>query len=303
MNSKTSRFLFGALVSSLREDLRLTQSELSDRSGLKLTQIRAIEQGLMVDLLKENALIKLASALKLTTFERYQFFLSANGIFPPDVLKEDEMLHKHPYNAPSVLEDVSAIVKKQHFPAFVVDAYCDVIAANRIVIELLNISMNILNTNHKNPSGYNILRILFDPDSNYRKSIGDNWEFQTILTMRFFRRISLRYRVHPYYTELLKNLRQYHGFLNYWTKTVNEIIDENQSFSLVKENNPKYGLLEFTAVESLLTISPVGELYMIHYLPLSNSTSRIFESICKVSGEQVLLFSPFPDKRKLWDFI
>jgi transcriptional regulator with XRE-family HTH domain len=156
MSVRTNRLMFGTLVSSLREDLRITQNDLADKSGLRLTQLRDIEQGLKVDLLRESTLIKLALALQLTTLERYQFFLAASGILPSEIFKGNEMLTLLPFDARMVLEDICAIVKKLPFPAFIVDSYCDIVAANAIVIELMEIHPSILNTADNVIGGYNL---------------------------------------------------------------------------------------------------------------------------------------------------
>ena len=51
-----NRFEFGSLVASLREDMRWTQMELAEKSGVDVSAISNIERGARKTLLKDNML-------------------------------------------------------------------------------------------------------------------------------------------------------------------------------------------------------------------------------------------------------
>ena len=55
-----NRFEFGRLVASLREDMRWTQLELAEKSGVDISAVSNIERGERRTLLKDNMLVKLA---------------------------------------------------------------------------------------------------------------------------------------------------------------------------------------------------------------------------------------------------
>ena len=65
----------------------------------------------------------------------------------------------------------------------------------------------------------------------------------------------------------------------------------------IKRVGPDYNH-SFVAVESLLALTPYGELYMHQILPLNKKTASRIEKITDKVGEGYVLFSPFPDKRK-----
>jgi hypothetical protein len=95
-------------------------------------------------------------------------------------------------------------------------------------------------------------------------------------------------------TEFLDN-KKYPSFEKYWRKMM---FDDYDDFSVpIKRSGPDYNH-SFVAVESLLALTPYGELYLHQILPLNRATSSRIEKILDKVGEGYVTFSPFPDKRK-----
>ena len=83
------RFEFGALVASLRDDMRWTQMELADRSGVDISAISNIERGERRTLLKDNMLVKLADGFHLTSMERQEFLFAASGVTELEMVRKE----------------------------------------------------------------------------------------------------------------------------------------------------------------------------------------------------------------------
>ena len=65
-----NRFEFGTLVASLREDMRWTQLELAEKSGMDVSAISNIERGARRTLLKDNMLFLRIQLLPENIFQR-----------------------------------------------------------------------------------------------------------------------------------------------------------------------------------------------------------------------------------------
>lgn len=291
------RLRFGVLVTSLREELRIFQKELAERSGLSLTQIREIEQGLRVDLIKNDIVLKLASALQLTSLERQHFFLAAAGISPNDVFrKDDDTSLLFDFN--QIIDTVRTVVSKSRVPTFVVNSFCDIIMANHLVVEFVQPSKVLFDTADQEVGGYNLIRLLFHPDSNYRKIVGRDWERQALLNLRFFRRTSFQYRTTLYFSKLMDSLKKYQLFEKYWDKAIRETEDEYKAVAIVKENYKNSEVVEYALTETYFATSPFGDLYMIQYIPLTDITNKIFNEIYIDVGNGIMEMAKFPDPEK-----
>ena len=93
-----NRFEFGALVASLREDMRWTQLELAEKSGLDVSVISNIERGARRTLLKDNMLVKLADGFLLTSMERQEFLFAASGVTELEAVRKENQHEKKQFN-------------------------------------------------------------------------------------------------------------------------------------------------------------------------------------------------------------
>ena len=92
------RFEFGALVASLRDDMRWTQMELADRSGVDISAISNIERGERKTLLKDNMLVKLADGFHLTSMERQEFLFAASGVTELEMVRKEYIREKKQFD-------------------------------------------------------------------------------------------------------------------------------------------------------------------------------------------------------------
>ncbi|MDO8753288.1 MAG: hypothetical protein Q7J80_05285, partial [Anaerolineales bacterium] len=116
--------------------------------------------------------------------------------------------------------------------------------------------------------------------------------------VRYFRRRTLRVRSKPYFsrlmTELLNN-KKFPSFESYWRKMMFEGHDDYSLHIKTSDHNNAHSIV---AVESLLALTPYGELYLHQVLPLNKKTAKRIEKITDKVGEGYTTLSPFPDKRK-----
>lgn len=296
----SSRIDFGNLVQTLREEVGSTQQQLAEDSGLPLRIVQDVEQGRRLDLYKGKVLIKLASGLQLTTLERQQFFFAASGISEQDFLSENVETMRSQFNSKEMIDKLKTTICDLRVPAFVTDSFCDVLLANKLVIEFLNVPQELLDE-AKDESiidGRNMMRLLFHPKSTYPSLIGKDWKQHALLNIRFFRRTSLRYRGNPYYFKLKRALEKYKAFRTYWKSSIAEVDDEYLSYATYNLDTVPGAPLQYFGTEVFLGITPYGELHMNLYLPLSNHTAQVFDAMYFQIGPSCEEFAAFPDRRK-----
>lgn len=296
---------FGELVAALRSDLDRTQEELAEDSGLEVRIIRDIEQGNRLNLHKDDVLMKLAAGLQLTTLERQQFLFAASGASGQDFLRKEAEIPSAPKSdeavAQEIIDDLRYTITGLRTPAYIVDSYCDILFANKLIMEFLQIPKALIDEaqNENSIGGCNLMRVLFHPGSTYRALAGNDWERHALQNIRFFRRTSLRYRNSQYYRDLIQELNKYKAFNQYWKRTLAEVDDEFLNYSIFKIELPDKQCAEYLGIATFLGVTPFGELQMNMYLPLSEDTALIFENLYQKTGPSCEQFSAFPDSKKL----
>jgi transcriptional regulator with XRE-family HTH domain len=290
---------FGALVASLREDMRWTQLELAERSAVDISIISNIERGARKTLLKDNILVKLADGLHLTSMERQEFLFAASGVTETNAVRKTNVPEKEKFNPAAFLKQTGEHIACITLPVLVTDAFCDIVLANNCLIEFYGAPTGLLKNANEIIGGFNTMRYIFDPSSNFPEIIGnDSWERLALINARYFRRRTLRVRSKPYFVKLLKELldnNKYPSFERCWRKILFEGHDD---FSLpIHRSDPK-DTHSFVITESLLALTPYGELYLHQILPLNRKTADRADKISKKVGEGYVQFAPFPDKRK-----
>lgn len=291
------RLSFGALVSILRDDMGWTQSELAERSGLDTPVVSIVERGERRGLIKDGILQKLATGLELTTLERREFFLAASGVSEHDSFRPLDEKEPSGFKVKELFENTRKFVRSLQFPAFVFDSYGDVLLANRCSVEYYEISKNLLATANKVVGGYNMMRLVFHPESGFRKMVGNDWEIQALINLRSFRRRILRYRQKKYARNLLTEFldkKKYPWFEKYWRRMLSETVDELGNSVFLSETG-----IGCVGIESFLAMTPYGELYLYQLLPTTNQAVQLFQKIMTKVGNDCIEFAPFPDKRKL----
>lgn len=294
-----NRFEFGILVASLREDMRWTQLELAEKSGVDVSAISNIERGARRTLLKDNMLLKLADGLQLTTMERQEFLFAASGVTESDAVRKENHRAKIHFNPADFLKEMGEHIGRLPVPSLVTDSFCDILLANRFALEYYNTPASLMKSVNTVVGGYNMIRYVFHTDSTFQDSIEvDRWDMQALVNLRHFRRRTIRVRSKPYFSTLLKeflNNKNYPSFERYWRKMLFESFDY---YSAPIEKPESEDANAVVGIESQLAVTPYGELYLQQLLPMNKKTSKRFEEISAKVGEGYLPFAPFPDKQK-----
>lgn len=292
-----NRHEFGILITSLREDLRLTQLELAERSGLDVFILSSIERGLRKGLLKDNVLLKLAQGLRLTSLERRELMFAATGIDEHQIFRTDQ-LPGVSYDPQEILHSMANEMARIALPAFITDGYCDILAANLCCLAFYPIPADTLLNENFHPSAYNQASFVFDRNLNLLSKYGADWENQAMIHLRYFRRRTLRVRQTSYYSLLVNDLMdptRHPFFEKLWNKMLHEATDDfmhniNQPESLKD--------FSFTEVENLMAVTVHGELYLHQALPTNQQTAERIFAIYQSTGAGFRFFAPFPDERK-----
>ena len=293
------RFEFGALVASLRDDMRWTQLELAEKSGVDVSAISNIERGARKTLLKDNLLVNLADGFQLTSMERQEFLFAASGVTELEAVRKENIRAKKQFDPGIFLKEIGEHIACITLPVLVTDSFCDILLANHCLLDFYGAPPALFENADHIVGGYNLMRYIFDPLTNFQELIGDDsFERLALINVRYFRRRTLRVRSKPYFsslmTELLNN-KKFPSFERYWRKMMFEG-DDDFSTPMMR-SQPDYNH-SYVAVESLLALTPYGELYLHQVLPLNKKTAKRIEKITDKVGEGYTLLSPFPDKRK-----
>ncbi len=293
------RFEFGALVTSLRDDMRWTQLELAEKSGVDVAIISNIERGERRSLLKDNILLKLADGFRLTTLERQEFMFAASGVAEHDALRKEHDDAWSGFDAQAFINEMGDQVGRITLPVLVTDSFCDVLLVNHCLLEFYNVPAVLMETAGNGPGGFNQMRYVFHADSNFRELIGeDRWDQYALINARYFRRRSLRVRSKPYFSSLLKELlddKKYPSFERCWRRMVFESRDDFHTTFDEPDVESDHSIV---AVESLLALTPYGDLYLQQILPLNRRTAGRIEKILDKTGQGYVQLAPFPDKQK-----
>jgi transcriptional regulator with XRE-family HTH domain len=294
-----NRFEFGMLVASLREDMRWTQLELAEKSGVDVSAISNIERGARRTLLKDNMLLKLADGLQLTTMERQEFLFAASGVSESDAVRKENYHARMHFDPESFIKAQGEYIARIAAPILVTDAFCDILLANYFALEYYNTPATLLQDANNFVGGYNMMRYVFHADATFQDGYEETeWESQALINLRYFRKRTLRVRSKPYFSILLKELlnnKNYPSFERYWRKMLFESFDYYSTpigIPSAENTNASVGL------ESQLAVTPYGELFMQKLLPMNDITCQRFEKIRAKVGEGYMQLASFPDKQK-----
>jgi transcriptional regulator with XRE-family HTH domain len=289
---------FGELIAALRQDLGWTQASLSEYAQVEEAVISQIERGVKKHF-EPELLFNLANAFQLTSMERREFLLAASGLDARQMVRQPSSAVKTDVFHPTkMLDKLIQVTGRVRLPAFLMDVFGDVIAANFIVLNLFQISLDWANAGRDMPGGLNVVRVNFGRDLLMRNIVAENWDAYAVSTMRGLREISLRYRAKPYFKSLMKDFRnpaQFPLFDRYWKMVSSLEPDKESSTDILAYEHSQYGPQKY-AVTSGMTVTPYGELYLVQYLPADEHTSGVFENLARSYGQDVVAFAPWPEK-------
>ena len=289
---------FGQLVSALRQDLGWTQFKLSEVTSVDEAVISQIERGVKRHF-EPELLFSLGNAFQLTTLERREFFLAASGLDQNQLVRQPSAATATDvFNARKVLDKMIEMTGQVRLPAFLCDVYSDVICANLIVRSFFNPSPAYMEGIEQIPGGYNTVRYNFGKELQARNLVGEDWDNYALNSMRAFRENSLRYRAKPYFKYLMKTFRnpvEFPFFDRYWKMVSQTEKDKEANTDTFSFRHAELGPIRYTT-STTVSITSFGELFLIHYLPLDEQTSLMFERLAQTAGQGVINFAPWPVK-------
>jgi len=289
---------FGQLLATLRQDLDWTQFELAEYADVDEAIISQIERGVKKHF-EPNLLFCLANALQLTTLERREFLLAASGLDQKQIVRQPSAgMSTDVFNVRRVLDKMIELTGQVRLPAFLGDVYGDVIAANNIILSFFKVPPEYVDVASQMPGGYNTARIKFGKDLVASSHVLDNWDGYALNSMRSFRENSLRYRAQPYFKYLMKifrNRNEYPLFDRYWKLVSSVEQDKEASTDYFSYQHNEFGPIKYIS-SSTISITSFGELFLLQYLPLDESTSQVFEQLAQQAGKGVVPFAPWPVK-------
>ena len=290
---------FGELLAALRQDMSWTQFQLAEYSGVDHAVISQIERGVK-KYFEPELLFCLANALQFTTLERREFILAASGLNERQIVRQpSEGVTTDVFNPRKIAERMMTLTGQIRIPAFLVDVYSDVVAANHMMLALYEVPPSIIVTAANTPGGYNTTRLNFGRDSLARTIIANNWEEYALNSMRSFRETSLQYRAKPYFKYLMKAFRnpvEYPYFDRFWKLVSSMERDKEVNIDQFCYEHRKFGLLNYVASTTTGAVTSFGELILVQNLPLDQHTEDVFHQLQLEAGCGVVRFAPWPEK-------
>jgi len=289
---------FGQLLATLREDLGLTQYQLAERAEVNWTVISQIERGVKKHF-EPELLFRLANSLELTTLERREFFLASSGLDNTQIVRQPSIgVATDTHNIRKTLDHLISLTGKILLPAFLVDVYGDVVAANYMILALFRVPPTIMETAANTPGGFNTIRINFSRNLVSRNQITQGWDSYAITSIRTFRENSFRYRTRPYFQYLMKAFRdptEYPLFTRYWNMVSSTEQDKELDADYFSYHHNDLGDMNYIASPTI-SETYYGELFLYYYIPCDEHTKQVFDELKNQAGVGVVPLAPWPDK-------
>jgi transcriptional regulator with XRE-family HTH domain len=287
---------FGQLVVALRkehideEGKQWTQDKLAQVAQLAPEIVGNIERGRRSNL-KPEIVMQLAEALNLTSVERRELLLAAQMVSEQPVAHED-----NDENAQAVLTRLVQQVEHTLLPAYLLDVYCDILACNNAALSLLGLTPKVLqDRTHAPVAAANLMRVIFAPEWQQQAAMGEYWLRYAQYHMALFKQLTLRYRMRPYFTHLIAELRQWPLFRRYWFQFYNETHDPTLQVANLRRYSHLWGDVHYIT-PSLTAHTSQGSLVLMVAVPADATTAHVFAEMGRQTPRQAHQFSSWPDK-------
>jgi len=297
-----NRKQFGKLVAALRKEQydedgdRYTQSKLAElileqdpQTPLNEIVIGKIERGERT-ILDDQTLLNLADALKLTIGERRVFFVLATGLDHLQIYPAEE-------NGDEILDPVLEMLADIRLPALLLDRYLDVVAVNGLLLKLYQLSEIDLSTRVGNAGGMNLLDFIFSKAfAEMREQMPPQvWHRFAVGNVIYFRRMTLPYRMTPYFGKLFAHLRKNREFRWFWEQVFYEeklYFVGGESFQMGSSLAGRFRFL----TAPLVTYTPYGNLEILTHIPRDGETAVSFHEMSQQTPAQSFKFGSWPEK-------
>ena len=299
-----NRVDFGRLLASLRKEHEgedgnpWSQAVLARQLNLVLGAevftediVGKIERGIRG--LDQEELLALAAALELTSGERKEFFLAASGINNDRIARQDD-------DPKEILSQLVNRMEQVRQPAYVMDSYCDIVAINRALIDLMDLEHFGLPADGVEGHPFPLNKVLFvfsdEGEKHLGELMGEELSDHAYETMIMFRTVSLRYRSTEYFQSLLKELRRSRRFRRYWHDVSFEEKDHYVENRQTYLRSRKWGPVAYFSTY-LTALTAAGELFLGVYVPTSDETAKVFAQIAdQYSAPRVFREGSWPGK-------
>ena len=299
-----NRVDFGKLIASLRkehddeEDIPWTQERLAQEANSVLGAeaftgyvISSIERGRRK--LDHQTLATLATALQLTSGECREFLLAASGVDLEAIARPD--------NVPEdVLSWLINRLNQAYLPGHILDSYCDVVAVNNALINLVSLESSGVGPQgvaHSFPFNKVLFAFAEVGEEHLGDLMGEDWSDHAYETMMMFRTVSLRYRPTEYFKALLKELKRSRRFKRCWQEVYFDEKDHFVESRQMSLDSPKWGAVAYFPTY-LTAVTSAGDLHLCMYVPASRNTAEVFSRIFEQPGAgDVLRLGSWPEKR------
>lgn len=271
---------FGAILTALRLEQRnanempWTYEDLSAATGIKVPTLRkmtAAGTAYGAKSVDPKHLLLLANAFGLSSSERREFYLAAQGI-PQEWAVKKHNTYAH------TKQMCAKMLTESRLPSVVWNQFADVVQINRYALMLYGLDEHTeLQQKKHSPLANNALYQAFDPAGLLRQSMPKAaWEQFAIRNIIVFRSWSLRFRANPRYQAVKSGLWLLPDFARLWLKTVEaDDHDSMQDVYKLEITHPQLGLIAFNV---LITRMPTDgdTLFVGHYVPLNAATFQLF---------------------------
>ncbi len=291
---------FGLLIKAMRYEAfrqqgnRWTQAKLARRVNATTKVISNLERGIKVNL-EPKLLLRLADAFRLTSRERTVFFECASGLRLENVPRPG-------HTAEEILLSVLNLLRQYRLPAFVVDDYDNVVAANGIILHLFSDGWGLMDDAPQQPGGFNVMRVVFSAHSPLGKNISEDRESFLLQTVYFFRFVTLRCRATRAYQDMMEVFfaaPEMSLFRQVYLRSFQQKEDflfEDGLTSVMLPNRPS---LRFSSPPQHSISTPYGMLYVIAYLPADLTTLDYFTELAHASTGTARPLAPWPIETEL----
>jgi len=283
---------FGQIVKFLRKKTSdkkgnpWTRESLSKHLHLSINQLGRLERGDRKYLDRQTLKI-LADAFNLTPIERKEFLIAAAGI-----TNEDYSYYITPEEQ---LKDLLDALNKIWSPAIVIDAFQNLVAANKPYQDLFMVTQELIDYGRQNPIKLNLLYVTYAEELGLRDLVGPYWREVALIQIHHFRRTSFRYQHHDYYKLLVDELFKLPQFDIDWYASHRAPFDKYQQYLRYNYEHPAYGPLNYIGTVTIVN-SMYGELNLIIYNPIDFATSAVFFQLARSEIRQIVRLAEWPIK-------
>jgi len=283
---------FGQLVKTLRKSSvdengnRWTRKSLSKAIHLTTNQLGRLERGDR-KYLDNQTLQLLADSLQLSNLEKKEFMMAAIGLTDEELYCREEPI--------SQLNDLIDTMENLQIPAYIIDAYSDIVAVNTTILKLYQIIPELIDFARDEPVGLNMLYFIYSPELGYKEIVGSDWRESADLSLLFFKRTSLRYRHTEYFNYIIKELLREKQFYIDWYSSHRFHEYSDITYERFNYRHPIYGPLKYIATETAIHTQK-GDLYLVIYNPADSTTTQSFSRIKSEHGNRAHRLAEWPEK-------